>query len=236
MAKPIIAITGPEKGAFGPRFLVALAVRFYGGLPLQLRPGDENKSLNYQGVVITGGHDIQPVLYAGEPEIETNYDSARDALESSVIHDAIDRKLPLLGICRGAQLLNVCRGGSLHQEIRSQRQKTSNRWTILPLKTLKVESNDDHPHRLSKLELILQRKRLKINSLHNQAIDRVGEKLRVSARDLDNLVQAIEDPSRDFLIGVQWHPEFLLYQSAQRRLFKALINNSSQLISTNAAQ
>lgn len=236
MAKPIIAITGPEKGAFGPRFLVALAVRFYGGLPLQLRPGDENKSLNYQGVVITGGHDIEPVLYAAEPEIETNYDSARDALESSVIHDAIDRKLPLLGICRGAQLLNVCRGGSLHQEIRSQRQKTSNRWTILPLKTLKVESNDDRPHRFSKLELILQRKRLKINSLHNQAIDRVGEKLRVSARDLDNLIQAIEDPSRDFLIGVQWHPEFLLYQSAQRRLFKALINNSSQLISTNAAQ
>ena len=236
MAKPIIAITGPEKGAFGPRFLVALAVRFYGGIPLQLRPGDENKSLNYQGVVITGGHDIEPVLYAAEPEIETNYDSARDALESSVIHDAIDRKLPLLGICRGAQLLNVCRGGSLHQEIRSQRQKTSNRWTILPLKTLKVESNDDHPHHLTKLELILQRKRLKINSLHNQAIDRVGEKLRVSGRDLDNLVQAIEDPSREFLIGVQWHPEFLLYQSAQRRLFKALINSSSQLISTNAAQ
>lgn len=230
MAKPIIAITGPEKGAFGPRFLVALAVRFYGGKPLQLRPGDENKSLDYHGVVITGGHDIEPVLYAAEPEIETNYDAARDALESAVIRDALDRKLPLLGICRGAQLLNVCRGGSLHQEIRSQRKKTSNRWTLLPLKTLRVESNDGHPHGPSKLEMILQRKQLRINSLHNQAIDRVGENLRVSGRDLDNLIQAIEDSSRDFLIGVQWHPEFLLYQSAQRRLFKELIYYSRNLI------
>ena len=223
MAKPIIAITGPEKGAFGPRFLVALAIHLYGGKPLQLRPGDENKSLDYQGVVITGGHDIEPVLYAAEPEIETNYDSARDALESAVIRDALNRQLPLLGICRGAQLLNVCRGGSLHQEIRSQRKKTSNRWTILPLKTLKVESNDDHTQELSKLEMILQRKCLKINSLHNQAIDRMGEKLKVSGRDLDNLIQAIEDSSHDFLIGVQWHPEFLLYLPAHRRLFKKLV-------------
>lgn len=117
MARPVIAITGPQRGAFGPRMLVALAIRWYGGRALQLRPGDENQSHKYDGVVVTGGHDIEPVLYAAEPEIEPNYDTARDALETAVIADAVRRELPLLGICRGAQLLNVCRGGSLYQEL-----------------------------------------------------------------------------------------------------------------------
>ena len=70
MARPVIAITGPQRGAIGPRFLVAMAIRFYGGRPLQLRPGDEQLDLEYHGVIVTGGHDVEPVLYAAEPEIE----------------------------------------------------------------------------------------------------------------------------------------------------------------------
>ena len=85
MAGPVIAITGPRRGAVGPRTLAALAIRLYGGRPLQLRPGDEQRRHEYQGVVVTGGHDIEPVLYAAEPEVEPNYDTARDALETAVI-------------------------------------------------------------------------------------------------------------------------------------------------------
>lgn len=223
MARPVIAITGPTRGALGPRTLVALAVRLYGGQALQLRPGDDYRAYHYHGVVITGGHDIEPVLYAAEPEIDPNYDSARDALESAVIRDALERKLPLLGICRGAQLLNVCRGGTLHQELRTRRQKTSNRWTVLPLKTLcltEVERPDGGGQVLASL---LGCGRARINSLHNQGIDRIGEGLIVTGRDLDDIVQAIEDPTQDFLIGVQWHPEFLLYLTAQRALFRELL-------------
>jgi putative glutamine amidotransferase len=227
MARPIIAITGPTRGAFGPRALVALAVRLYGGKPLQLRPGDESRDHLYHGVVVTGGHDVEPVLYAAEPEIERNYDTARDALETAVIDRALARNLPLLGICRGAQLLNVCRGGTLHQNLRSHRQKTSNRWTVLPLKTLCVEEGPEVSE--SMLAALLKRGRLRINSLHNQGIDRVGKGLNVVARDLDGIVQAIEDPSRDFLIGVQWHPEFLLYASGQRALFRELVNQARRL-------
>ena len=135
MSKPIIAITGPTHGAFGPRFLVAAAVRLYGGQPLQVRPGDPITALKYDGVVVTGGHDIDPVLYAAEPEVQPKYDSERDALEIAVIDDALTRHLPLLGICRGAQLLNARRGGNLFQELKSHRKMTSNRWTVLPLKT-----------------------------------------------------------------------------------------------------
>ena len=185
MARPVIAITGPQRGAIGPRLLVAMAIRLYGGNPLQLRPGDEQRDLEYHGVVVTGGHDVEPVLYAAEPEIEPNYDTARDALEIAVINDALERKLPLLGICRGNQLLNICRGGSLHQELRSRRRQTSNR-----------------------------------------GIDRVGDGLVVTGRDLDGIVQAIEDPSRDFLLGVQWHPEFLLYMRRQRALFKEVVRHA----------
>jgi putative glutamine amidotransferase len=220
---PVIAITGPARGAFGPRLLVALAVRLYGGRPLQVRPGDTPKTLTYQGVVVTGGHDVEPVLYAAEPEVEPNYDRARDALETEVIRDALDRGLPLLGICRGAQLLNVCRGGSLFQDLHSHRYKTSHRWTILPLKTLCV---DDAATVIGRL---LGPGRRRINSLHNQAIDRVGEGLRVSGRDLDGIVQAIEDPRADFLVGVQWHPEFLIYLSCQRALFRALVGHALAL-------
>ena len=229
MARPIIAITGPTRGAFGPRALVALAVRLYGGKPLQLRPGDEDRDHVYHGVVVTGGHDVEPVLYAAEPEIERNYDTARDALETAVIDHALTRNLPLLGICRGAQLLNICRGGTLHQNLRSHRQKTSNRWTVLPLKTLCVQDGSEISD--SMLAALLNRGRLRINSLHNQGIDRVGKGLNVVARDLDGIVQAIEDPSRDFLIGVQWHPEFLLYASSQRALFRELVNQARHFCS-----
>ncbi len=176
MAKPVIAITGPQRGAFGPRFLVAMVVRLYGGKPLQIRPKD-TEYVNYDGVVITGGHDIEPVLYAAKPEVEQNYDIDRDKLEMAVIEDALARKLPLLGICRGAQLLNISRGGSLFQELRTRRQKTSHRWTVLPLKTLCI---DDAPAtKDSRLAKLLGRKRTRIFCLHYQGIDRVGDGLYV---------------------------------------------------------
>jgi putative glutamine amidotransferase len=220
MARPVVAITGPQRGAFGPRAMVALMVWCFGGRVLQLRPDQTPGKLKYDAVVVTGGHDVEPVLYAAEPEVEPNYDAARDRLELAVIDNALERGLPLLGICRGAQLLNVCRGGSLFQELRSRRQQTSNRWTIFPLKTLLLEDGD------SLLGRLLGSRRCRINSLHNQAIDRTGEGLQVTARDLDGIIQAIEDPEAGFLVGVQWHPEFLIYLGRQRALFAGLIRQA----------
>lgn len=216
MARPVIAVTGPERGAFGPRALVAAAIRWYGGKPVHIRPSEIDCHPAYDGVVVTGGHDIDPVLYAAEPEVEPRHDKARDALETRIIEEALWRRLPLLGICRGAQLLNVCLGGSLHQELRSRRRHTSNRWTILPLKTLRIQSG-------TVLAELMGGARCRINSLHNQAIDTVGDGLRVSGVDLDGIVQAIEDPSRGFLVGVQWHPEFLIAMPRHRVLFRALV-------------
>ena len=216
MARPLIAITGPERGALGPRLLVSITVRRYGGRPLQLRPSDHGRGFHYDGVVVTGGHDVDPVLYAAEPEVEPRHDPARDAFESAIIDEALRRGVPLLGICRGAQLLNVRLGGTLFQELVSRRSKTSNRWTVLPLKTLTLL-----PH--SRLATWMGGGTRMINSLHNQAIDRVGHGLAVAGRDLDGIVQAVENPEQPFLLGVQWHPEFLVFMPSQRRLFRELV-------------
>ncbi|MCA1798284.1 MAG: gamma-glutamyl-gamma-aminobutyrate hydrolase family protein [Xanthomonadaceae bacterium] len=217
MAQPVIAVTGPSRGALGPRTCVSVAVRLYGAHPLQLGPGTDLTRHRYDGVVVTGGHDIDPVLYAAEPEVEPRHDKARDAFETRVINNALERGLPLLGICRGAQLLNVCRGGSLFQDLRPQRRRTSHRRTVLPLKTLCINEAD------SLLAEVMGAGNARINSLHNQAIDRVGSGLRVVARDLDSIVQAVEDREYGFLMGVQWHPEFLIFIRRQLHLFRALV-------------
>lgn len=215
-ARPLIAVTGPRHGGRAPRYLVHWGLRLAGARVLHMRPGGTDDPQAVDAVVVTGGHDVDPVLYAEAPQVEPRYDRERDAFESAVIDHALERGLPLLGICRGAQLLNVRLGGSLHQDLTERRRHTSKRRTVLPLKTLRVVPG-------TRLHALWGVETTRINSLHNQAIDRLGTGLRVSGRDLDDIVQAVEDPDRFFLLGVQWHPEFLLHQGRQRRLFHALV-------------
>ena len=115
---------------------------------------------------------------------------ARDPRSGEIIDCALADGTPLLGICRGAQLLNVRLGGSLFQDLRSRRHRTSHRRTLLPLKTLCVAEG-------TRLARLLGGRELRINSLHNQSIDRLGEGLEVSGRDLDQIVQAVEEVLTD---------------------------------------
>lgn len=217
---PLILVTGGDRSGHAPRRLVMLALRIAGAQPVSVTPGRASPDVDPDAVVITGGHDVDPVLYAAAPEVQPRYDRERDRLEITVIDQALSKRLPLLGICRGAQLLNVRLGGSLHQELRSRRRRTSNRWTILPLKTLHVAAG-------SRLEAALRCRKTSINSLHNQGIARVGDGLKVVGRDLDEIVQAVESPDHPFLLGVQWHPEFLIYKPSQLRIFRDLVAAAS---------
>lgn len=215
--RPVIGITGGRRGGRGLRLLIQAGVWLAGGRGVQLSPARPDPPLPLDGIVISGGHDVDPVLYASPPEVESRYDTERDAFESVMIEKALAAGLPLLGICRGAQLLNVRMGGSLHQDLSVHRQHTSSRRTVLPLKTVYLAPG-------SRARAILGRDRLRINSLHDQAIDELGEGLKVVGRDLDGIVQAIEAADDRFILGVQWHPELLIPHPAHRRLFRALVS------------
>ena len=220
--RPLIAVTGPSRGGCVPRLLVGLALWMHGARPVQLCPARERTSRLYQGVVITGGADVDPSLYVEQPLATTNSDPARDAFESRLIDDALRRGLPLLGICRGAQLLNVCLGGSLHQNLDRLRCWTSSRRTLLPNKVTFIEAG-------SRLFRLTRRTTLYVNSLHSQGINRLGRGLVINARDRDGIVQGIEADGA-FVIGVQWHPEYLLHSRRQRRLFAGLVDAARYFI------
>ncbi len=213
---PLIGVTGPAGwyhlawrcaryalGRAGAR-VVRLTPRWSGALP------------RLDGLVVGGGDDIEPALYAGLDDGTARYDRERDRFEVRALEAALQRDLPVLGICRGAQLLNVVLGGNLHQDVRPMRRHTSNRRTVLARKTVIVEDE-------TRVRACLGSTRVRVNSLHHQAIDRLGEGMQVAARDLDDRVQAVEATGEPFRVGVQWHPEYLAYQPRQRRLFEAVV-------------
>ena len=166
-----------------------------------------------QGVVIGGGDDIEPVHYGLQGDAGVTYDPERDAFEMSVIRRCLESRVPVLGICRGAQLLNVVLGGTLYGDIRPLRKRTPNYNSAFPVKMVDVE-------RESRLAEYLQAERVRVNSLHSQAIRGLGSGLREVACDRDGFIQAVEAPD-GFLLGVQWHPEYLPYKQSQRCLFAA---------------
>ena len=162
----------------------------------------------------------------------------RDALETTLLKDADGPGLPVLGICRGMQLLNVQRGGSLHQDLASFYTETPAVRSVRPVKDPFVEADS----RLTELATVGDRAgpeppkpedsrapgalRLRVNALHRQAVHRLGAELRVVARDAAGVVYAIEaaPPSERFVLGVQWHPEYLPFEDEQLALFRGLVN------------
>lgn len=197
------------------RWAIAWQIRRAGGQPRYLPPGEPLDIPGLCALVISGGNDLSPALY-GEDEVRARVDPERDAHELHALEVAVWRQLPVLGICRGAQLLNVAAGGNLHADINHLRKKTSRRPHLMPRKHVSVQPG-------TRLAAITGRRGLRVNSLHHQAVNDVGHNYRVSARDRDGIVQAIEESSDLFRVGVQWHPEYLPWLPVQRRLFAALL-------------
>ncbi|GAA3537158.1 type 1 glutamine amidotransferase [Zobellella aerophila] len=221
---PLIGVTGPDSRLPLAWWASRCAIRLAGGRALHLTPNtfQQHKRDQLQALIIGGGDDIDPSLYGADTGRAPS-DPVRDAFEIDLLEHALHTRLPVLGICRGAQLLNVVLGGSLHPDIRPLRRHTSNRRTPLARKTA-VGCRQGH------LQAIVQQPRWRINSLHHQAIDRLGEGLAVAARDLDGFVQAVESTGDHYLLGVQWHPEYLPYLAHQRRLFRQLVRLADQSV------
>jgi len=219
LRRPLIGVTGPDHGWPLAWWFTHWSIVLVGGKAVRLNASNPDPPRPLEGIVIGGGTDLDPSLYAGVDDGKAKRDSRRDEYEKRMIENALDEGIPVLGICRGAQLINVVLGGNLHQDVRPMRQKTSNRRTPLPRKTALVEPE-------SRLHGLLECTRCRVNSLHHQAVDRLGEGLRAVARDLDDLIQGIELVGDAFVIGVQWHPEYLVYQRRQRRIFADLVRTA----------
>ncbi|WP_251978919.1 gamma-glutamyl-gamma-aminobutyrate hydrolase family protein [Salinicola avicenniae] len=213
--RPLIGITTSDHKSRLAWWCDWLSVWRAGGRPLRISPSrPPNRQLD--ALIIGGGDDIGAHRYGGEVQLDVRLDPARDELELSLLADNLPRDIPILGICRGAQMINIHYGGTLIGDIRTTYSHIRNRRTVLPRKRVEIA-----PY--SRLAEILNRRYCQVNSLHHQAVDHTGEGLDVVARDRDQLVQAIESASHPFLIGVQWHPEFLLFSRSQQRLIRALV-------------
>lgn len=213
--RPLVGVTGPRKRLPFAWWATRMAVRLVGGEPVRLTPGDPVPD-GLAALVVGGGADIGQALYDPMSEAVDPPDAERDDYEIEALEAAFSRGLPVLGICRGAQLLNVVCGGDLDPDVRPRRVLGSNRSTILPTRPVSLYSG-------SRVSRTLLRERCHVNAIHRQAVKRVGRGLRIVAEDVDGIPQAIEALGPEFVVGVQWHPEYLAWQGVQRRLFRALV-------------
>lgn len=219
-ARPLIGITTSDAKSQIAWLFDWFAVWRHGGHPLRLS-SSRPPPRRLDGLIIGGGDDIQAHLYGGEMQLDVRVDPQRDELELELLERFIPQGIPVLGICRGAQLINVYLGGTLDPDIYTTHEGLKRQRTVLPRKTVDIVA-------ASRLHRILGVNLCRINSLHHQAVQRAGRGIEIVARDRDGLVQGIESRDHDFLIGVQWHPEWLIFNRPQQRLIRALIQASTR--------
>jgi putative glutamine amidotransferase len=232
-APPLIGVStsitvgkNPERAYVNSAYLHA--IQQAGGVPVALPPQLSAASLEriakeLGGLLLTGGGDVDPARF-GEAPHPTVYEvaPARDTLETSAVQIALDRRLPVLAVCRGIQVLNVALGGSLYQDVGTD--------PGTELRHSQQEPRDQPTHKVtveprSRLAKVLGTDEIEVNSMHHQAVKALGRGLVAVAWAPDQIIEGVElaDPSR-FVLGVEWHPEELVgHSEPARRLFAALV-------------
>lgn len=218
--KPRIGITKPDKKDNIAYACIWLSVLIAGGKPVKFSPSSPYKQTQIDGLILGGGKDIFPGLYNAPAKEEYQYDADRDAMEVYWAEHARDENIPALGICRGAQLMNVACGGSLHADISGfykDQFLPSKIWHYaFYRKTITIHDN-------TLLRSIIPHETLSINSIHKQAIDRLGKGLSINAEEPNGIIQSVSLDPHPFFLGVQFHPEFLIHHKEFRAIFKALV-------------
>jgi putative glutamine amidotransferase len=173
------------------------------------------------GVLLTGGGDIDPNLYGGDPNSTMLVHRLRDDFEIALIRTARQQGLPILGICRGCQILNVALGGT----VRNLRKEQEIKGLHLVLNGHPVDLNPD-----SKLAEMLGVTHLaKVVSLHGNSVGESGPEVKVAATGPGNVIEAIEADSaghEGWIVGIQWHPELTLDKQVQQKVFKSLVDRA----------
>jgi putative glutamine amidotransferase len=208
------------------------AIRLADGLPVlipnQLTENEWRELYpRLDGVLFTGGGDIQTELFNGTPHPKVGeVDEERDSLELALLRQVAEDGKPFLGICRGCQLANVALGGDLFTHIPDQLANALRHdwYPDIPRNYLA------HPVRVeedSRSGLIFGEPILQVNSLHHQGIKNLAPSLKAVGFAPDGLIEAVELPDHPFGLAVQWHPEWLIDQPVMRRLFSAFVDASS---------
>lgn len=223
--RPRIGITRKERIAGEPFRNYLDSVRKAGGVPEDLHPrrfASPHETLGgLDGIIFGGGADIDPALYGSQVWKETEEtDRERDAFEMALLQEALERDMPVLGICRGHQLLNVVFGGKLLQHIADDSHRARRMDGQWP--------SSWHPVRLepdSRLALVLGLTETLVNSRHHQGVlaDMVAPGLQPVAWSPDGIVEALESREHPWVAGVQWHPERPEMDASSRALFAEFI-------------
>ncbi|HEV7956180.1 MAG TPA: gamma-glutamyl-gamma-aminobutyrate hydrolase family protein [Marisediminicola sp.] len=205
------------------------AVTRAGGIAVLLPPQPVDREIadrvldGLDGLIITGGKDVDPARYGAPAHLATDEPRLdRDAWEHELLTRALERELPFLGICRGAQVLNVALGGTLHQHLPDLVGSTTYQAGGGVFNEVAVDVVPE-----SRLHSILEGspKPMRVPVYHHQAIDRLGERLMVTARTDEGIIEAVELEGGPFALAVQWHPE---ESTEDLRLFEGLVDAARQ--------
>ena len=195
-------------------------VKAAGGLPV-IMPFFDSRAIaaeylaELDGLVFIGGDDIDPKRWGAKKHPKASLmDPVREASDFAGLEAALGADKPMLGVCLGCQELNVAAGGTLHQHVPDVSNQKHGEGARHPVMVEKA----------SRLASIVGTRPQPVLSFHHQAIDRVGRGLVVSARAEDGLVEAVEHPSKRFVVAVQWHPERM---TGSGELFEALVRESA---------
>lgn len=241
MTKPLIGISGSviiDDGGIFPGYHRSYVNEDYvdsviqnGGVPYII-PFNENDEVikmqldNVQGLILSGGHDVDPRFYGEEPKQKIGATlPERDHFDMRLLKLAEDNGIPVLGICRGAQIINVAHGGTLYQDLSYRSEETLKHMQghspSLPTHGMKVKEN-------SKLATVLGKTEFRVNSFHHQLIKEVAPDLIATATAPDGVIEGLENKNGSVL-AVQWHPEMLHKNknvAFMNNLFKWVVDNA----------
>jgi len=206
------------------------SVKRAGGEPVVLSNSDDPNAVldRVDGILLTGGLDVDPALYGEAPHPTTEAAPERDRFEIPLSREAVKRDVPLFAICRGVQVLNVAEGGTLVQDIPSSVESELNHSIDLPKNEIAHDVAITPDTRLAaaltaRLMTPPAGAMCAVNSRHHQAVGAVAPSFIVSAVSPDGVVEAIEKADATFVVGVQWHPENFWRTGEFRGLFEAFV-------------
>lgn len=232
MSRPLIAVTTDcvrDKPHYMLPWTYCAAVEKAGGLPVML-PYRSDLALipefvdHFDGFILSGGADLDPAAWGETYHPDASpIDPDRQKFEFALLAEIERRRSPVLGICLGSQVMNVYRGGSLHQflpdiprEPAIEHRRFGDDWS--PRHEARITAPDSH------LARAIGKPVVACNSSHKQAVNRLGQNLRITAVAPDGVIEGTEDPSFPFFVGVQWHPERQHDEPDHLAIFHALVN------------